>query len=192
MGFLRNLLAVVGFFALAATIFGGVAASRSFSGFDPQAFATYRDMFVKLAETGDPAAATVWKAKGQDGLSFEDVDAAIKSSADSLNVKNVGELPLGDQVAAMRGGKWRKLKIYLYCNPLTAAEMIDYSEAYSAYLPCRVALAEDAQGALWLYSLNMDMMIHGGRPLPASLAAEAEKMKVIIKSILERGATGDF
>ncbi len=149
-------------------------------------------MAKDLAATGNAAEATVWKRKVADGLTFEEVDESIKSVANDMNIKDVGALPLGDQVAAMKGTPWRKLKIYLYCNPLTAAAMIDYSDAYSAYLPCRISLLEDAKGDLWLYSLNMDMMIHGGRTLPDGLLKEAEHVREIILALLDRGAKGDF
>ena len=47
--------------------------------------------------------------------------------------------------------------------------MIGHSEAFSAYLPCRISLLEDREGKLWLYSLDMDMdmdmMIKGGQDL---------------------------
>lgn len=192
MSLIRNLLAVIGLAALAAAGYGYAKVGSAFSQLDPLARQTYTTMFNKLMETGDIAEATVWKAKVKEGLSFEDVDTAIKSAATDLNIKDVGQLPLGDQVAAMQGKPWRKLKIYLYCNPLTAAKMIDYSDAFSAYLPCRVTLLEDKTGKLWIYSLDMDMMIHGGKPLPAELKAEANKVKDIIKAVLDRGAKGDF
>lgn len=125
-------------------------------------------------------------------MSFDDVDQAIGSLAASANIRDVGALPLGDQVAAMDGKPWRKLKIYLYCNPLTAAHMIDYSEAFSAFLPCRVALLEDGSGKLWIYTLNMDLLIHGGKPLPAPLRDEALRVKTVMRSLLSDGAKGAF
>jgi len=189
---IRNLLALVGVLAILAGLVAFFKVREVLDTFDPQALATYRDIGAKLLASGDIAEATVWKAKVKPGLSFEDVDTAIKSTADSLNIKGVGELPLGDQVAAMQGKPWRKLKIYLYCNPLTAAKMADYSDAFSAYLPCRVTLIEDKTGQLWIYSLNMDMMIYGGKPLPPELKAEAEGVKKIIQSVLDKGAAGDF
>ena len=188
MGFVRNLLALVGLLAVLAA--GYVA--WTFRGFDPQAPRVYWQMAQSLAATGNAADATVWKRKVADGLSFSDVDQSIQSVALADNIKGVGELPLGDQVTAMQGKPWRKLKIYLYCNPLTAAKMVDYSEAYSAYLPCRVALVEDRQGKLWLYTLNMDMMIHGGKPLPPDLLTEAEQVRTTMLDILTKGASGEF
>ena len=67
------------------------------------------------------------------GISF------LKFVANEHNFKNVGELPLSEQVAAMTGEDQRFWKIYMFCDPLTAAKMVDYSDAFSAYLPCRIA-----------------------------------------------------
>lgn len=192
MRIIKNVLAIIGLVALIGAGFGYMRLGSLFDGFDPKAREVYMGMFNRLMETGNPAEATVWKAKVKDGLTFEDVDTAIQSAATELNIKDVGALPLGDQVEAMQGKKWRKLKIYLYCNPLTAAKMIDYSDAFSAYLPCRVSLLEDKTGKLWIYSLDMDMMIHGGKPLPEDLKAEAVKVKEIIQAVLDRGSKGDF
>lgn len=192
MRFIKNILALIGLIAVLGGGFMYMRFSSAISQFDPKAMSVYRTMTQRLLETGNPAEATVWKRKVKDGLSFDDVDQAIKTVAAEMNIKDVGALPLGDQVTAMQGKPWRKLKIYLYCNPLTAAKMIDYSDAFSAYLPCRVSLLEDKTGKLWLYSLDMDMMIHGGKPLPPELKAEAEKVKEIILAVLDRGAKGEF
>jgi uncharacterized protein (DUF302 family) len=70
--------------------------------------------------------------------------------------------------------------------------MLDYNDAFSAYLPCRITLVEDKTGKLWLYSLNMDLMIHGGEPLPEELKQEALRVKEIILTIMKRAAAGDF
>ena len=56
----------------------------------------------------------------------------------------------------------------------------------------REQLVEDKQGQAWLYSLNMDLMIYGGEPLPAELKEEAMNVKKIILDIMQKGAAGDF
>ena len=38
----------------------------------------------------------------------------------------------------------------------------------------------------------MDMMIHGGKPLPKEVKDEAVGVKKIMQAILDRGAKGDF
>lgn len=192
---LRNLFAFIGLIAIVLAIYASVKIApmmQAFDEFDERAFDVYADMVSVLLETGNAAEATVWKVQVEDDLTVEDVDETIKAVANELNIKNVGELPLSAQVEAMSGEKSRFFKIYMFCNALTAAQMLDYSDAFSAYLPCRVSLVEDKQGKLWLYSLNMDAMIYGGKPLPAALKEEAMGVKKIILEILNRGAEGDF
>ena len=160
--------------------------------FDAEAVPTYLNMMQEVLRTGNAAEATVWKVPVADGVTPEDVEDAMRSIANEHNIKNVGELPLSKQVEAMRGSPYRYLKIFMFCNPLTAAQMVDYSDAYSAYLPCRVTLIQDKQGKYWVYSLNMDLMIYGGRPLPPELKKEALRVKQIILDIMQRGAKGEF
>ena len=192
---LRNLFALVGFAIVAAAIYLAVVYApviKSLDSFDEKAIDVYGEMMMTLLETGNAAEATVWKVPVEEDLTVEDVELAIRAVANELNIKNVGELPLSAQVEAMSGKKSRFFKIYMFCNALTAAQMLEYSDAYSAYLPCRVSLVEDKQGKLWLYSLNMDAMIYGGKPLPAALKEEAMGVKKIILEIMNRGAEGDF
>jgi hypothetical protein len=189
---LKSVLAVIGLVAIVAVVAIAVEAGAVLGRFDPEALHTYGRIAKTLLETGNLAEATVWRARVEDGLTFDDVDQAIQSIAMAMNIKDVGALPLGDQVGAMEGKPWRKLKIYLYCNPLTAAHMIDYSDAFSAFFPCRVVLLQDRTGKLWIYTANMDMLIHGGKPLPPELKQQALKVKEILQTILSDGARGAF
>lgn len=186
---LIGLLLVAGIIYLATQIGDGLVNLRSF---DDKAPAVYLDMARKLIETGNAAEATVWKVPVKEGLKWQDVEQTMRLVANEHNIKTVGELPLSEQVAAMTGKPQRFLKIYMYCNPLTAAHMFEFSVAFSAYLPCRVSLIEDPQGKLWLYTLNMDMMIHGGKVLPEVLQKETIAIKDTILDIMNRGATGEF
>lgn len=160
--------------------------------FDPKAPEIYKAMMKKLVATKNAAEATVWKVPVSEGVSRADVEQAMRFVANEHNIKNVGELPLSEQVEAMTGEKQRYLRIFMFCNPLTAVKMLDHSDAYSAYLPCRIALVEDKEGKFWLYALDMDMMVWGGATLPDFLFDEALKVRAVIKDIMERGAAGEF
>jgi len=195
MNILRNVLALIGLLAIVAAVWAALKIQpyySAFQGFDEKAMVTYQDMATKLIESGNAAEATVWKQKVNEDLSIEDVEDVMKSVASELNIRDVGQLPLSKQVELMTGKKQRFLKIYMYCNPLTAIEMVDYSDAFSAYLPCRLSLVEDKKGKLWIYALNMDMMIHGGTTLPDGLKQEAERVRTVIKTIMDRAASGEF
>jgi len=195
MKWLWNIFALIGLAAFGLIIWGGILLQPYYGTlqeFDDKALETYMDMGQKLLATGNPVEATIWRRQVADGLSVEDIEDVMKSVASELNIKNVGELPLSKQVEIMTGQKQRFLKIYMYCNPLTAAKMVNYSDSFSAYLPCRLALVEDKQGKLWIYTLNMDMMIHGGKPLPPELIDDAKKVREVILAIMERSASGEF
>ena len=192
---LRNLFSLIGFVVIVLAIYGAIKLGpmmHTFDSFDERAIDVYSEMMTKVLETGNAAEATVWKVPVNEDLSAEDVEETMKFVANEHNIKNVGELPLSAEVEAMSGKKSRFFKIYMFCNAMTAAMMLEYSDSYSAYLPCRVSLVEDKQGKLWLYSLNMDAMIYGGTPLPAALKEEAIGVKTIILDIMNRGAEGDF
>jgi hypothetical protein len=192
---LRNIFALIGLLAVLTvgylyfTYRDDIAAVQ---GLDPQARQVYAEMWQRLKETGTSADATVWKVPLAEGITPEDAEQTMSFVANSHNIKDVGELPLSDQVAEMTGEDQRFLKIYQYCDPLTAMRMVDYSDAFSAYLPCRIAMVEDQQGKYALYSLNMDLMISGGRTLPPELLEEANRVREIIRDIMQRGATGEF
>ena len=192
---LRNLFALLGFVAVVVLIVVAMKIApmkQAFDTFDENAINVYTEMANKLIESGNMADATVWKMPVKEGLSPGDVEDTMRFVANEHNIKNVGELPLSGQIEAMTGEKTRFFKIFMFCNALTAANMLDYSDAFSAYLPCRVSMVEDKDGKLLLYSLNMDGMIYGGKPLPPALKEEAEGVKEIIQDIMNRGAAGDF
>ena len=195
MSFIRNLLALVGVIAIASGIFfyGKLAPEyAAFKQLDPGAKDVYLTMWEKLKETGNSADATVWKFPLEEGVSWEDAQDAMETTANGHNIKNVGVLPLSEQVELMTGEKQPFLKIYQYCDPLVAMQMVSVSGAYAAYLPCRISMVEEKDGQFWLYALNMDMMIEGGKTLPDDLLAEAKNVREVILDIMKRGAAGDF
>jgi uncharacterized protein (DUF302 family) len=192
MGFVKNVLALIGLLAVLAVVGIYVKLHKSLEGFDPQAQGVFIEFAQNLVTSKSAADASIWKIPVAEDLSAEDVEETMKFVANEHNMSNVGELPLSKDIEAKLGESYRYVKIFLFCNSLTAARMLDYNDAYSAYLPCRITLIEDHEGKLWLITLNMDMMIHGGEPLPPELKEEALKVKEYILDIMNRGATGEF
>ena len=192
---LRNILALIGLAGIVFAVYALVKLQPTLTTigeFEDNAMDVFKEMGVKLVETGNMAEASIWRVEVAEDMTAEDVEQTMKFVANEHNFKNVGEMPLYKEVEAMSGKPYRYVKIFMFCNALTAARMLDYNDAFSSYLPCRITLIEDLEGKLWLYTLNMDGMIYGGKPLPAELKAEAENVKEIILDIMNRGATGEF
>jgi uncharacterized protein (DUF302 family) len=69
--------------------------------------------------------------------------------------------------------------------------MVDFSPHMAAYLPCRISVVEQDDG-LWLYTLNMDMMVKMGRKLPSPLKEEAQAVRDTIFEMMERASKGEY
>ena len=152
----------------------------------------YMPMTNTLLDTGDITMASIVRVKVADDVSNGDVEEAMESIATAEGIRSVGMLPLSEMVELQTGEKQRFLKIYQYCAPRTAMTMVDHSDAFSAYLPCRIALIEDQEGQRWLYTLDMNAMIFGGAPLPDFLLEKALRVQETITAIQMGGAEGDF
>ena len=133
---------------------------------------------------------TVVKMAIVEGISFDDAVASMKLRANSHNMKLVAELPLSKQIQSM-GHKARRMEIYQFCDPLTAQRMVEANIHFAAYLPCRIAMVEDAQGKGWLVMMNLDMMLQGAS-LTKELKTQATKVRDVLMDIMQAGANGDL
>ncbi|MDO8701136.1 MAG: DUF302 domain-containing protein [Undibacterium sp.] len=140
---------------------------------------------------GDIAVATTWERKVKAGVTIEQIEASLQSISAEDNMRSVGELPLSKELEARTGKKEKFLKVYSYCSPATARMMVDFSPHMAAYLPCRISVVERADG-LWMYTLNMDMMVRMGRKLPPDLERDAMKVRNTIWKMMDRASQGDF
>ncbi|MDI3509840.1 MAG: hypothetical protein PWQ61_605 [Betaproteobacteria bacterium] len=141
---------------------------------------------------GDIAVATTWERKVKPGVSAKDVEDIFKLVAVERNMRDVGTLPLSKELEARSGKKEKLLTVYSFCSPATARKMVDFSPHMAAYLPCRISMVEHDDGSLWLYTLNMDMMVKMGRKLPSPLKEEAWAVRETIWQMMERGSKGEF
>lgn len=192
MSFIRNLLALIGLAAIVAVVAAYGYLAPKVADFDPGALKTYVEFAESMLKTGDPAVAMMWAVPVQEGLSPEEVVESLKSLATSKNFLFVGESPFYKQVQAITGESYRYVNFLSFCDARVGKRMLEYKDYYSGFMPCRIALVEDANGRLELYSMNLDLMIHGGKELPPDLKADAIRVRDTIKFMMEGAARGEF
>lgn len=124
------------------------------------------------------------------GVTPDDAVQSMQLRANLLNLKQVGDLPVSKQVAAMTGKPGPTIRILLFCNPLVAADIVAARPDFAAYMPCRIALVETAPGHYRLEMMNLAPLIAEIPAGNAKLRAEAEKISHQLRSVLEWGATG--
>ncbi len=152
---------------------------------------TFMQVWDKWVDSeGDIAEATMWEVKVDEGITLEEVIDAINSTAIQNNIKNVGELPLSEELKA-RGIQSGVIYVMSFCNPETARKMVDFSPAMSGFLPCRVTIIEKEDG-LYIYTMNMDMAIKMGKKMPDDLLKDTMQVRDTIWMMLQNGKSGAF
>ncbi|MBF6058190.1 MULTISPECIES: DUF302 domain-containing protein [Thiomicrorhabdus] len=155
------------------------------------AWDTFNQVWDKwVASEGDIADATMWEVKVDEGVSLEDVKDAINAVGINRNLKNVGELPLSEELKA-RGIESKVIHVMSFCNPETARKMVDFSPAMGGFLPCRVNIIEKEDG-LHIYSMNMDMAIEMGKKMPPALKEATMQVRNTIWEMMQKGKAGEF
>ncbi len=192
MMLIRNLLALIGLTAVAVLAVASLWLTPKLADFDPRFLDVYGEFAGELLRTGDPGVSMMWAVPVEEGLSTEDVIESMKSLATAKNFLFVGESPFYKQIEAMTGEPYRYVNFLSFCDARVGRQMLEYHDHYSGFMPCRIALVEDNSGRLWLYSMNLDLMIHGGKELPDDLKTAAIGVRDTIRSIMEGAAAGEF
>jgi uncharacterized protein (DUF302 family) len=192
MKLIRNLLALIGLITVVALGYAYVQLAPKLSQFDEDFLDVYQEVGGKLLETGDPGVSMMWAVQVEEGLSSEEVIDSMKSLATSRNFLFVGESPFYKQIEAITGEDYRYVNFLSFCDARVGKQMLEYHDQYSGFMPCRIAVVEDKDGRLWLYSMNLDLMIHGGKALPPELKESALRVRNTILDIMKGAAAGEF
>ena len=191
MNMLKNILSIVGAGALIATLVMYISFGSKVSKLDPQAMGLYMQMAEDVMNTGDAAASMVKVVPLADGVSPEDAIDAIKTVAEDNNMLIVGDTMMfrsGEKDYA--GNPTRHVQIISLCNKQIARNFIDYSEAFGAFMPCRIILIEGKDGKFYLATMKLDLMIAGGHPLTPEMKKMALHVADTMYSAVDKGAKG--
>ena len=190
MGTMKNGLKIIAL--MGAVLLTGCGSISTLGKLEDGAGAEANKMWDRWVDSGgDIAVATTWERKVKAGVTIRDIEQVFEQVSAERNMKGVGELPLSKELEARTGKPQKFLKVYSYCTPATARMMVDFSPHMAAYLPCRLTVVEKEDG-LWIYTLNMDMMVKMGRKLPSPLKEEAWKVRETIYQMMDRAAKGEF
>ena len=193
---MKTLLSILGAIFLAILIFAGVTFGGKISqvkSLDPAAMGEYMKMFGKVLETGNSAEAMIRKVKINDDISNEDVVENMNSLAEENNFLVVGDAKMNIESSLKATGNKddRYIRILSYCSPSIAKQFLSYSQAFGAFMPCRVLIVEDDNGDRWLYTMAMELLISGGKTLPPEMLEMASHVRSLMYGIMDSAATGE-
>jgi len=189
---LKNILSAIGAIALIVIVymlisFGGMMSKVS--SLHPDAMGHYMTMFEKVLETGNSAEAMIRKVKINDDVSTDDAIDTMRSIAEENNFLVVGDAKMSIKSSIKDAGGKRYIRILSFCAPSIAEKFIGYSEAFGAFMPCRILIVEDDEGNRWLYTMAMELMLYGGKPLPDDMLKMAESVRGLMYGMMDAAAT---
>lgn len=95
------------------------------------------------------------KYPAKQGVSFDDVVESMKLSANKQNLKLVGEnLMWKDFHAVLDDKKAPRVEVYSFCDIAVGRELLKLSPEAAIFLPCRIAIMEDADKQIWVSMLD--------------------------------------
>ena len=161
---------------------------------DPQAMPAYMEMFDKVLATGNSAEAMIKKVKIEDAVSTEELVENFHEIALGANFKVVGDQTMSKSGVDAKGNKTKLIRFVSFCSPQIAKVFINFSAAFSAFMPCRIAIIEDDNGDRWMYTMSMDLMLFGGKTLPPEMLEKALHVKDTMYLMMDEAGKedGDF
>lgn len=137
------------------------------------------------------------KYKAKDGLTFDDVKQSMELRANQLNFKKVGESPMWKDIQAVLGDKEApRMEVYHYCDIAAGREVLKYAPESIVFLPCRIAIMEDANKQIWVLTLDWDLAwldtVQGKMGIDADVAKYAKDIREKMDNIMQAAANGDL
>jgi len=191
---IRNILAFIGALVVLGLIFafvkfGGLI--NGIKGLDSQAMPLYMKMMQDVVATGESAKAMTRVVEVKDGIEPDDIVETIKEIAEENNMQVVGDTTMFDGSKDEDGKKTKYTRIVSICSRSIAKKFLNFSKDFGAFMPCRIMIREGEDGKLRLYTMAMELMIHGGKPLPEDMLKSANHVRDTMYNAMDAAATGD-
>lgn len=139
------------------------------------------------------AQSSVYKMKIKPGVSLGEAADSMRLRANALNLQLVAELPMSTQVEAITGKPQRTIIIFQFCDAVLARDLIDVNMDFSIYMPCRIALIEDASGQGWLVMMDVSIdAVAQEKRLPPALKERITAVRNALINVMQAGARGDL
>lgn len=137
------------------------------------------------------------KYKAKKDITFDDVVESMKLRANQLNFKLVGHSPMWKDIQAVLGDtESPRMEVFHFCDIKAGREIMKLAPESIVYLPCRIAVMEDAEKNVWVLTLDWDIAwldsVNSSMGINPELAAMAKDIRDKMDNIMQAGANGDL
>ncbi|WP_309498132.1 DUF302 domain-containing protein [Sulfurovum sp.] len=196
MNFIKGLLTLIGAIVVIAGIVGAVKVGPSVAKLHSDALPEYMKMFDKVLTTGDPAKGMVRKAKMVIPEGMTKAEAFENALEIMDEVAEEYGMALVDSKTMPREGKLFKdggllTHIRSYCSPYIADVFLNHSREFVAFMPCRIGFVEEPNGDIYLYTMSMELLLHGGFVLDPEIYELGNEVRTGMYTMMEKAAAGE-
>lgn len=137
------------------------------------------------------------KYKAKKGLTFDEVLESMHLRANKLNFKYVGSNLMWKDFQAVLGDMDApRIEVHSYCDIKVGRDLLKISPEFVVFLPCRIAVMEDANKDIWVLMLdwNLDWVkgYEGAMGVTPELARGAIEIRDKMDEIMRAGANGEW
>ncbi|HRH79750.1 MAG TPA: DUF302 domain-containing protein [Thiobacillaceae bacterium] len=137
------------------------------------------------------------KYKAKPGLTFDDVVESMMLRANQLNFKFVGSNLMWKDFHAVLGDKESpRIEVHSFCDIAVGRDLLKISPEFLVFLPCRIAIMEDADKNIWVMMLDWSMDwvagYEGTLGLSPELIQGAVDIRVKMDNIMRAAANGEL
>jgi uncharacterized protein (DUF302 family) len=191
---IKNILAFIGAVVVAGAIIGYIQFGSMIKGamsLDSGAIPAYMNMFTKVIQTGDPAEAMMKDYVVSEDIESDEVKESIEALAEEYNMRVTGYVKMFTKEDA-KPNEIKEARIWSLCSLHIAKVFLNHSRFFGGFMPCRIMLVEYGNGERHLVTMDLELAIHGGAPLPQEMLELAKKVQIAMDEIPSRAANGDF
>ncbi len=138
------------------------------------------------------------KYQAKSGVSFDEAVESMKLRANQLNLKLVGHSPMGKDIQVVLGDTDSpRMEVFHFCDIAAGREIMKLVPESIVYLPCRIAVMEDAQKHVWLLTLDWDTAwldgLNGSNMgVSSEMINMARDIRERMDNVMRAGANGDL
>ncbi|MCA1926300.1 MAG: DUF302 domain-containing protein [Thiobacillus sp.] len=139
--------------------------------------------------------ATKYKARA--GLSFDEVVESMMLRANQVNLKFVcSNLMWKDFQAVLGDNSAPRVEVFSFCDIAVARDLLRLIPEMVVFLPCRIAVMEDADKNIWVLTLDWDVtwldMAGKQMGITPELRQGAMAIREKLDSVMRAGAAGEL
>ena len=137
------------------------------------------------------------KYKARHGLSFDQVVESMMIRANQVNLKFVGKNQIWKEFrAVLHDDTAPRVEVFSFCDIAVGRDLLKVIPEIVVFLPCRIAVMEDADKNIWVMTLDWDVtwLDQAGKQtgITPELRKGAMDIREKLDSVMRAGADGEL